>query len=109
MDVSARHADRFEAGEDRLEKARLRLLALLAGGLALELADARPAGEDVRRGGVGAGLAQRRLGDPAGANVRAITGDVRLAAQRVHDLEPAGMASRELFEQIGRASCRGRV
>src|ERR1700674_210824 len=98
MDVSARHADRFEAGEHRLEKARLRLLALLAGGLALELADARPASEDVRRGGIGDVFAQQRLGDPAGANVGAVTGDVRLAAQRVHDLEPARMAGSQLLE-----------
>src|SRR5579864_778219 len=98
VDVSARHADRLEAGEHGLEEARLRLLALLAGGLALELADARAAGEDVRGGGVGNVLAQQGLGDPAGANVRTVTGDVRLAAQRVHDVELAGMAGRQLLE-----------
>src|SRR5258708_38087798 len=98
MAVGARHADRLEAGEDGLEEARLRLLALLARRLALELADAGAAGVDQRRAGVRDVLAQQRLRDPAGAHVRAVAGDVRLAAQGVDELELAGMARGEVLE-----------
>src|SRR6202011_2561379 len=69
VDLRPRHADRLEAGEHGLEEARLRLLALLAGGLALELADPRAAGENVRGCRSENGLAQQGFGDPADADV----------------------------------------